>query len=81
MLHVGYEHFPPGTVVYFSVRQSDQHFAGGAFVTQSGKGYHFQSVQLGKELAVNPRKADAHFFWNLQGQPYQYFVRRATGCS
>jgi hypothetical protein len=78
LLHIGYQHFPGGTVVHYSVKQNGTHFVGGNIVTQPGKGYHFTTVSLGKYFTA--AKADVHFFWKINGVLYRYFVRRSTDC-
>jgi hypothetical protein len=78
LVHIGYHHLPGGILLHYSVKQGHAHFAGGNFLIEGGKGYHFQSASLGKNFTV--RKATVHFFWKVNGTIYSYFVSRTTDC-
>ena len=80
VLHVGYERFPPRTVVHWKVYQSHKLFDVGQFVTPAARGYHFGSMRLARRFAMPPRKAEVRFSWKIRGTAYTYFAYRATEC-
>src|SRR5712672_653477 len=65
-LHIGYENFPEGTVVRWSVSQHGRGVATGHFVTRAGAGYHFLSAPLRPLLQPNP-KASVTFTAAING--------------
>jgi hypothetical protein len=80
-VHEGYNHFPAGTIVRWKVIEDGAKVAAGAFVAVGGSRYHFISQFLGARLQASPHTADVHYFWNIGGVAYSYFVRREPGCS
>src|ERR1700687_3277985 len=45
-LHIGYKHFPAGTILHWTVNQHGRDVATGQFVTAPGPGMHFDSAKL-----------------------------------
>jgi hypothetical protein len=76
-LHVGYENFPAGTVVRWSVSQHGRGVATGHFVTRAGAGYHFLSARLRPFLQPKP-KASVTFAAVINGRQFRTTAGRTT---
>ncbi|HEY5077698.1 MAG TPA: hypothetical protein VIJ48_09355 [Acidimicrobiia bacterium] len=75
-LHVGYKHFPAGTVMHWSVSQQARTLATGHFVTAPGPGLHFYDVKLATPLDPHP-KGSVTFVASVNGQEFQMTAGRA----
>jgi hypothetical protein len=75
-LHVGYKHFPFGTVVRWSVSQHARGVGAGRFVTAPGPGMHFYSVKLPTPLDPHP-KASVTFVAAVNGKEFRMTAGRA----
>lgn len=75
-LHVGYKHFPAGTVVHWSVSQHARTLGTGQFVTAPGPGLHFYSVKLPAPLDPHP-KGSVTFVASVNGQEFRMTAGRA----
>lgn len=79
-MHVGYNRFPSGTVVRWSVSQAKSTVSSGQFTALGGgKTYHFLMLALGVTLQ-NTSKGTTHFHWSTNGTPFTYTAGREPGC-
>ncbi len=84
-LHVGYNRFPDGTVVHWSVTSngfgtvdSGQFSAIGGGKLGS-KTYHFLQIPLTNALHPEPVQSHAHFTWTIGTTTTPYTVTRDPG--
>ncbi|HEY5171443.1 MAG TPA: hypothetical protein VIK54_06920, partial [Acidimicrobiia bacterium] len=85
-LHVGYNRFPNGTIVHWTVTSngfgtvdSGQYSAIGGGIHGS-KTYHFLSIPLTTALHPEPVQSHAHFTWTIGTTTTHYTVTRDPGC-
>ena len=76
-LHVGYQNFPDGTVVHWSVTQGGGHVATGAFVTGRGGGYHFLNAKL-TPMLVATVDAAVTFLATVNGRTFRATAARTA---
>jgi hypothetical protein len=76
-LHIGYKHFPAGTILHWSVNQHGRGVATGQFVTAPGTGMHFDSAKLPTPLDPHP-KASVTFVATIDGHEFRMTAGRAA---
>ena len=76
-LHIGYKHFPVGTVLHWSVNQHGRDVATGQFVTAPGPGMHFDSAKLPAPLDRLP-KPSVTFVATIDGREFRMTAGRAA---
>ncbi len=76
-LHLGYKHFPVGTILHWSVNQHGRDVATGQFVTAPGPGMHFDSAKLPAPLDPHP-KASVTFVATIDGREFRMTAGRAA---
>jgi 6-phosphogluconolactonase len=87
ILHVGYNRFPNGTIVHWSVTTNGfGTVASGQFSAIGGgnlgsKTYHFLDIPLGTPLQPEPVQSHVHFSWTIGRTTTHYTVTRDPGCA
>jgi len=79
-LHIGYNHFPAGTVVLWKVTQRGSTDSRGKFTTLGGgRKNNILSPPLGVTLKSSP-KGNVRLRWDINGTTFTDTAARATGC-
>ena len=79
-LHVGYNGFPDGAVVNWTVTRKDRVVSTGQFTAiGAGDTYHFLTQPLGVTIPPYPDGA-ANFSWQINGVTSTYSAARSPGC-
>jgi hypothetical protein len=74
-LRVGYNYFPEGTRVRWSIVQGAAARAGGEFVTNGGGStYHYVTLPFDTPVPVDPAGSEVSFTWVIGGVPFEYSV-------
>jgi hypothetical protein len=85
-LHVGYNRFPDGTTVHWSVTSNGFGTVDSGQFTATGGGklgsktYHFLNIPLTTALHPEPVQSHAHFTWTIGSTTTHYDVTRDPGC-
>ena len=85
-LHVGYNRFPDGTLIHWSVTSNgfgtvdSGHFTAIGGGKLGSKTYHFKQIPLTTKLHPEPVQSHAHFSWTIGTATTHYAVTRDPGC-
>jgi hypothetical protein len=81
-LRVGYNQFPEGVSVEWTVRDRLRTPAQGSFVTNGGgETEHYVSFPVDISPTADDQTMSVHFRWTIGEVPFTYAVQRAAGAS